>query len=87
MKQLKNFSAKDCNNDFTDNELLEGVVGKYKDKSEDELMAELSKAVENAKKDGSFDEESLENFAELVSPHLSEEQREKLCNLIAVIKN
>ncbi len=87
MKQLKNFSANDCNNDFTDNELLEGVVGKYKDKSEDELMAELDKAVKSAKKDGSFNEESLENFAELVAPPLSEVQREKLCNLIAVIKN
>lgn len=87
MKELKNFSAKECNNDFNDNEFLEGIVGKYKDKSEDELMTELGKAVKNAKEDGSFNEESLENFAELVSPHLSDEQREKLCNLIAVIKN
>lgn len=86
MKELKNFSAKECNNDFTDDELLEGVVGKYKNKSEEELINELNKAVKNAKDDGSFDEESLENFAQLVSPHLSDAQREKLCNLIAVIK-
>ena len=86
MKQLKNFSREETTNDINDEDLLNGVVGKYKDKDEDELVAELMKAARRAKEDGSFSEESLEEFVQLVSPHLSEEQKAKLNNLISVIK-
>ena len=85
MKQLKNFSYEQ-KNDIKDEELLDGVIGKYKDKDEDELVGELIKAARQAKEDGSFSEQSLEEFVNLVSPHLSEEQKAKLSNLISVIK-
>ena len=85
MKQLKNFSYEQ-KNDIKDEELLDGVIGKYKDKDEDELVGELIKAARKAKEDGSFSEQSLEEFFTLVSPHLSEEQKNKLSNLISVIK-
>ena len=85
MKQLKNFSCEQ-KKDIKDEELLDGVIGKYMDKDEDELVGELMKAARRAKEDGSFSEQSLEEFVNLVSPHLSEEQKAKLSNLISVIK-
>ncbi len=86
MKELKNFNA-ECDNDITDNELLDDVLGKYKNKTEKELMEELNRAVSRAKEDGSFNEQSLKDFVELVSPHLSEEQLEKLNGLISAIES
>ncbi len=85
MKELKNFSAE--NGDITDRDVVEQAVNKYKDKDELELVSELEKAVARAKADGSFDREAIDNFARLVSPYLSDEQREKLDNLIAVIES
>ena len=85
MKELKNFSAE--NGDITDRDVVEQAVNKYKDKDELELVSELEKAVARAKADGSFDREAIDNFARLVSPYLSDEQREKLDNLFAVIES
>lgn len=85
MKELKNFSAE--NGDISDRDVVKQAVNKYKDKDEPELVSELEKAVARAKADGSFDREAIDNFARLVSPYLSDEQREKLDNLIAVIES
>lgn len=85
MKQLSDLGF-EGQNDITDGELLDDVVGKYRDKNEEELMSELKKAVKAAKEDGTFNEQSIENFADLVSPYLSDEQKEKLSGLISVIK-
>lgn len=86
MKQLRNFDVSDeARNDVSDDELLDGVMGKYRGKSEDELVSELYKAVALAKEDGSFDKNSLIEFYGLVSPHLSEQSCEKLHRLIELI--
>lgn len=91
MKQLKNFSGESSynatNSDVKDEELVDGVLDRFKGKSEDELTLELIKASRAAKEDGSYNEESLSSFVELVSPYLNDEQREKLYSLINVIKS
>ncbi len=87
MKELKNFSAQCSKNDMTDSELLDSVVGKYKNKNEEELVEELDRAVKKAKEDGSYNEESLEEFYELVSPHLDDAQRKRLQSLITLIRS
>lgn len=84
MKQLKNFECNDYN-DVSDREVVDGIMGKYKDMNEDQLVDELMKAVQSAKEDGSFSEELIKNFYELVSPNLSSAQREKLYSLINLL--
>ncbi|MBR2970375.1 MAG: hypothetical protein IKC48_01085 [Clostridia bacterium] len=87
MVSLKNYSAcKKEQNQQTNGQAIDEVMGKYKDKSEQELLDSLMEAARNAKKDGSFDEQSLEKFVSLVSPHLSDSQKAKLENLISVIR-
>ena len=84
MKQLKDFKPEQTQTQ--DSEVLDQAMGKYKDMNEEQLIAELMNAVKAAKADGSFDEEALQNFFDLVSPVLGDDQREKLHNLISVIK-
>ena len=60
-------------------------MGKYNWMHENQLIDELMKKVKEQKQNGTFDVESIENFVKNVSPHLSNEQRQKLKNLITVI--
>lgn len=83
--QLKNFKCS-SRQDFSDNEVVEEAIGKYKDKTEDELLAELVNVAKKAKENGTFDQNSIENFLQIVSPQLSEAQKEKMESLISVIK-
>ncbi|MBE5731153.1 MAG: hypothetical protein E7350_04315 [Clostridiales bacterium] len=87
MVSLKKFSAeKKEQKGQADSEMMDQVMDKYRNKSEEELIESLMEAARNAKKDGSFDEQSLSSFVSLVSPHLSDSQKDKLSNLISVIK-
>lgn len=87
MVSLKSFSYdKKEQKPQSDGKMLDEMMDKYRDKSEEELIDSLMEAARKAKRDGSFDEQSLENFVSLVSPHLSDGQKSKLENLISVIK-
>lgn len=60
---------------------------KYKDKSESELMAELMKEASRGKRDGTFDAGKIRSFQESVAPYLTDEQREKMKNLISMLES
>ena len=62
------------------------LAAKYADKSESELMSALMQNVAAAKNDGSFSAEQLESFVGFVSPSLDEQSREKLTQLVKMIK-
>ena len=83
--QLKNFKCS-SKQEISDNEIVEEVIGKYRDMTEDELLAELVKVAKSSKENGTFDENAIENFLQIVSPQLSDEQKAKMSNLISVIK-
>ena len=65
---------------------LEETIEQYQNKDEDELMGDLFDMVEQGRKDGSFSEESLDQFIQNVSPMLDGEQKKKLSSIANMIK-
>lgn len=66
-------------------EEIDALMKKYSGRSEGELMSELMAKVSSAKRDGSFDAQSLDEFVRLVSPELDEQSRLKLQTLVKTI--
>ena len=62
--QLKNFKCS-SKQEISDNEIVGEVIGKYKDMTEDELLAELVKVAKSSKENGTFDENAIENFLQI----------------------
>lgn len=58
----------------------------YKDKSESELMGELSQVVQRMKAEGTFDIGALENFYNTATPFLNEMQRERMKSIIDMLR-
>ena len=56
----------------------EETLNKYKDLTDDELIGLLISQVKKAKENGELDTEQTKRFVEIVSPRLTEEQRQKL---------
>lgn len=79
MKELKGYNCENVR--MMQREALE----KYKDMNEDALVDALLDNVRRSKADGSYDAASLRQFAEMMSPHLSQAKRERLENLIRLI--
>lgn len=65
---------------------LEQDINKYKDLSQNELMAELMKEASKLKANGSLNESSLQALKSTLSPMLSAEQNETLNNILNMIK-
>lgn len=79
-KSFRNNSTESTNqSDVSDN------VNKYQNKSEAELMQELFKNVQAGKRDGSFDQKSLNDFYENIKDSLTPKQRDKMKQLIKMI--
>ena len=58
----------------------------YSRKSDDELLDEIIKNVNQGKANGTFSEEQLRQFEQNVAPMLNAEQRERLRNVIEIIR-
>lgn len=58
----------------------------YADKSENELLLELSQVANKMKRDGTFDVGELENFYATASPYLNDEQRNRMKSIINMLK-
>lgn len=58
----------------------------YADKSENELLLELSQVANKMKRDGTFDVGELENFYVTASPYLNDEQRNRMKSIINMLK-
>lgn len=65
---------------------VEELYDKYKDKSQDELLAELLKNVDKQKKDGTFNYDGLVKTIEKVSPFLTKEQNSKIKEILKNIQ-
>lgn len=84
MRSLKNFKASDHAERTGDRPI---IPEKYAGMTEDQLRAELLSKVAEAKSDGSFDTERIDEFVEMVSPSLDEATRVRLRDLVALIKS
>ncbi len=57
----------------------------FTDKSEEQLMSELTSAVDRMKAEGTFDPASLERLYVTAAPFLSEAQRERMRRIIDML--
>ena len=63
-----------------------GSFDKYDGLNGNELMSELMKNVAASKSDGTFSPEQLDEFVSFVSPSLDAQSRERLIELVGMIK-
>ena len=62
------------------------VIEELSKKNERELMAELLSVANHKRNDGSLDNATLDSFKEKISPSLTDEQQQKLNNIINMLK-
>ena len=62
------------------------VIEELSKKNESELMAELLSVANQKRNDGSLDNATLDSFKEKISPSLTDEQQQKLNNIINMLK-
>lgn len=65
---------------------MEDKLSSYLGKSEEQLMSELSSAVDKMKADGTFDPSALERVYNAAYPFLSDAQRERMRAIIDMLK-
>ena len=83
MKELKGFADRD----IVDEEFMSDITGKYKGKSENQLIDQLLELVKQGRQDGTFSDSQLDDFIALVSPQLDDNGRKKLDDLASLIRN
>ena len=67
-------------------EKLKGMAKQYEGKSDNEILKDLSQAVDKGKKDGTLTDEKINSIASTIAPMLNAEQRNKLNKLMQTIK-
>lgn len=94
MKQLRNFKGSNQNNGTYSEgsrEELEPVLNeamkKYDGMSEDALIETLINSVQESRRNGTYNHQEMTNYAAMLSPYLSESQREKLGNILSIISS
>ncbi len=90
MKRLKGYSNGMQNDTAnvtpTPEQLLNEAKRKFGQMSETELIAELSKSINNGKKDGTINYEQLLNLINGISPYLTNDQRERIEIILSTLK-
>ena len=67
-------------------EKLKGIAKQYEGKSDNEILKDLSQAVDKGKKEGTLTDEKINSIASTIAPMLNSEQRNKLNKLMQTIK-
>ena len=65
---------------------VEELINKFQNLSEPELITELFKLINQKKQNGTFNPQEIDNIAKIISPLLTDEQRDKMNNLLYLIK-
>ncbi|MBQ7884807.1 MAG: hypothetical protein IJ318_01775 [Clostridia bacterium] len=83
---FKKYCGEQKDNTAETGKRVESLYNTYKGKSEDELLAELVKHVATQKQNGTYDYQALEKMIDKVTPYLTNEQRQKLSQVLEQIK-
>ena len=67
-------------------EHLKDMAKKYEGTGENEILRDLSGAVERGKRDGSLDDKKIDSIAAQIAPMLNSQQRGKLEQLMKTLK-
>ena len=87
MKELKHFNFSGNQNSSTKEQNYKQAYEKYSKLDENELINQLLLHIEKGKQEGSFSNEQLLNFVNTIAPSLNEEQKERLYNIVRIIRN
>lgn len=84
---FKDYAKNNRKNADTDDlrKTYDETVRKMRGKSQKELMDEIMKEAERAKRDGRLDKTGLDNFYKTVAPMLDKNQLQKLKEIMALI--
>lgn len=80
MRQLKNYKQAAVHTEVSD------AASKYSGMNESELKQELLKQVSESKSNGTFSAREIDDFVDFVSPELDERSRQRLNELVKMIK-
>ncbi len=80
MRQLKNYKQSAAPEQVSD------AASKYSGMNENELKQELFKQVSESKNNGTFSAREIDDFVSFVSPELDEKSRQRLNELVKMIK-
>ena len=90
MKQLRNFNCSGGENnnfDLSSDEGFRDAMNKYGGMGEDELINQLLVSVRNSRANGTYNPAQMEGYAEMLKPHITSAQYEKLKNIIKLINS
>ncbi len=65
---------------------IEDLISKFQNMSEAELITEIFKIINEKKRNGTFNPSEIDKLAEMIKPLLNEEQKQKMEELINLIK-
>jgi len=87
MKQLRNYKLdkKDIPDEVMANPAFGEAMAKYGGMGEDALIEQLLSQIRASKKAGTYNPAQTEGYVNMLSPHLSAAQREKLANIVRII--
>lgn len=88
MRQLRNFknTAAKTGIDKDDPKLKE-AMDKYGGMGEDELIDQLMKSVKTSRANGTYNPQQMSTYVQMLRPHISDVQYEKLKNIINIINS
>lgn len=88
MKQLRNFKKQNSiPKGLSDNPQMQDALNKYGNLDEDALINQLVMQVRESRENGTYDENQMRGYIEMLSPHISQSQKEKLTNIISIISS
>ncbi len=85
MKQLRNFKCGDGEFDPNQDPDFSAAMKKYGGMGEDELINQLLISVRNSRANGTYDPSQMQGYVEMLKPHITEAQYEKLKNIVNII--
>jgi len=86
MSNFRDFNQTEKENITKEEQKIERIIERYKDKSENELKSEFISRYEEEKRRGNMDDKKLDEISSVLSRFITKEQKQKLDKIIDEMK-
>lgn len=86
MSNFRDFNQTEKENIIKEEQKIERIIERYKDKSENELKSEFISRYEEEKRRGNMDDKKLDEISSVLSRFITKEQKQKLDKIIDEMK-
>lgn len=89
-KQLRNFkneTAENAKKILQEDPSFQEAIDKYGSMDEDALVQQLIQSVRISRQNGTYNAQQMQSYVDMISPHISEEQSEKIKNILDILNN